>query len=176
MNHELWLERFREHLEIRGRAARTVQTYQDVVKPFLEFLESAGLGSLSDLTGDLLEEYRVHLYSRRHRGRPLARATHASNMSGLKAFVGFLNRAGYLAVDLATSLELPHVPRSVPRVILTETEVRQLLERQDLDSALGVRNRALLEMLYGTALRNAELIGLKLPEVDFEGRMVRVER
>lgn len=176
MNHELWQARFREHLEIRGRAARTVRSYQDILKPFLTFLEAAGLSSLSELTAELLEAYRVELFSRRHRGRALSRAYQVTNLAGIKAFLGFLARAGHLAVDLSTALELPRVPRSLPKVILTEAEVRQLLERQDLTSALGVRNRALLEVLYGTALRNAEVLGLQLTQVDLEARLVRVER
>lgn len=176
MNRLLWEERFGAYLGVRGRSPETVRTYRRVLRPFLEFIEAYGLSSLSDLTPDLLEEYRVHLFSRRFRGRPLSRSYQVLNLAGVKAFLAFLHHAGYLPLDLGARLELPATPRNVPRAILTEAEVRMLLECQDLETPFGVRNRAILELLYGTAMRNMELVQLKLYELDLVSGLVRIER
>lgn len=164
---ERWKARFAEYLRPR-RSPETVETYLHSLTGFFAFADSLGLTRWSELTSDHLEAYRGHLMAFRSRGKPLARATQNLRLTGLKAFLKWLHRARYLPVNLAVELDLLRLPRRVPGV-LSEAEIERLLRAVDLSNPLGVRDRAVLEVLYGTALRNGELCRLELGQLDWQG-------
>ena len=170
-----WQERFREHLLVRQWSPRTIATYVSELKPLLAFLQTQGLASLASLTRDHLEAYRTRLYYERFRGKALALSTQRVRFGAVKQFVRFLTRQNLLLLDVAAQLELPKAPRGLPRVLLTESETRQLLEAPDLTQALGVRDRTILEVLYGTGIRNSELGQLTLDQVDLERQVLRID-
>jgi integrase/recombinase XerD len=171
----LWQERFRDHLEVRGRSLDTVSTYLMGVRPFLRFLEERGVASLGEVTRELVETYRTELFYRRYRGRPLSLATQQARLAGVKAFFRFLARRGFVLVDVASGLELPRKQRPLPTV-LTEAEVQCLLDAPNPATLLGVRDRTLLEVLYGTGVRNGELCALTLDACDLAVPALRILR
>lgn len=172
----LWKERFGAHMRLCGRAARTTANYVAELPPFFAFLDTQGVESLANLTRGQVESYRTHLYYRRWRDKSLTLATQAKRLAAVKAFLRFLVKAGYLLVNPAAELELPHVPRPLPRANLSEREVLRLLAAVDTTEPLGLRDRAILELLYGTGIRNTELCELRLDEVDLEHREVCVRK
>lgn len=172
----LWRERFGEHLALRGFSPLTVKSYTGELKPFFAFLDGEGVEHLAELTGGHLEGYRAHLFYLRWRGKSLSLATQALRLGAVKRFARFLARAGFHLVDVGAAVELPLKARTLPRVVLTEAETEQLMEAPDVCTPLGLRDRAALELLYGTALRNAELCGLELGHLDLARRAVHVVR
>jgi len=173
-NVALWQQRFRDYMAIRAWSQRTIDSYAREVRPFLEFLDVCGIDSVSGITRDVIEGYRTLLFEVRRHERPLSVGTQAVRLGAVKAFVRFLWRERYLLIDTGAGVELPRVPRTLPRVILSEAEVRQLLETPSLDRPLAYRDRAILELLYSSALRNSELCALDLDAVDLERCEVRV--
>ncbi len=171
-----WKGRFADHLRLCGRAARTADTYVSELAPFFGFLDGQGLKSLTNLTRGQVESYRTHLFYRRWRDKSLTLATQARRLAGVKAFLSFLVKAGYLLVNPAAELELPRVPRPLPRANLSERDVVRLLAAVDTTEPLGLRDRAILELLYGTGIRNNELCEMRLNEVDLEHREVCVRK
>ncbi|MCE7874380.1 site-specific tyrosine recombinase XerD [bacterium CPR1] len=171
----LWEERFRDHLEVRGRSADTVTTYLMGVRPFLRFLEERGVASLGAVTRELVETYRTELFYLRYRGRPLSLSTQQARLAGVKAFFRFLARRGFVLVDVASGLELPRCKAGLPTV-LTEAEMQRLLDVPDPATLLGVRDRTLLEVLYGTGIRNGELCALTLDACDLAVPALRILR
>ncbi len=172
MHVERWKARFREYMELRNWSLRTADTYCRALGPFFDFLVAQGVESLGEITRALVEAYRVELYytvnrgpDRSRQGQSLTLRTQASRLSAVKAFLRFLHRQGYLLVDPGASVEQPKLPSLLP-LILSEDEVLRLLEGVDTALPLGLRDRAILELLYGTALRNSELTHLKLSRVD----------
>lgn len=176
MNLALWKTRFAEYLQVRQFSPRTVQTYAAELKPFFEFLEELAVPDLASVTRDVIEEYRTRLYYARHRGKKLCASTQALRLGAIKAFTRFLDRERFLLVDPGASVELPRAPRPSPPLLLSEDEVQLLLEAPDTRTRLGLRDRAILELLYGTGLRNTELRLLKLDELDLARREVRLLR
>lgn len=172
----LWRERFGEHLAMRGLSPCTVKIYTAELKPLFAFLETQGVEHVAELTSGHLEGYRSHLFYLRWRGKSLSLATQGLRLAAVKRFARFLCRAGFHLVDVGVSLELPMRPRNLPRVILSEDETVRLVEAPDVSTPLGLRDRAALELLYGTALRNAELRALELGHLDFGRRSVHIVR
>ena len=92
-----------------------------------------------------------------------------------EVFFKFLVREGYLMANPAALLELPKVHKALP-VVLSEAEMLQILEVPNVRTRAGIRDRALLELLYGTAARNQELISIKLGELDLNQRLLRLPK
>ena len=174
-NVDLWRNRFVEYMAMRGWSQRTQQSYGHQVRPFLDFVDACGVTALSGITHDVVEGYRGHLFGRQQRdGRPLMLKTQSVALSAVKAFLRFLWREHFILMDPGAGVDLPRVPKRLPRQILSEAEVRQLLEAVPLEPPLGMRNRAILELLYGTAMRATELCLLTLDSMDFKRREVRI--
>jgi site-specific recombinase XerD len=160
------LAAFDEELAVLGRSPRT---------------RSAYLGDLLRLDADLpsgLPWDRVEIqHLRSHLARRLAagvdRRTQARSLSAMRTFFRFLRRSGRIASDPCAALRSPKLGRRLPHV-LSVAEVASGLERPPADGALGLRDRALLELLYGAGLRVSEVAGLGRHELDLERREVRV--
>lgn len=174
MDARLWCDRFEQYLRLRNYSQRTVQAYCGEVRALLPFLQERGVRSLADLSASHLEEYRLHLYYLRRKGKPLTLTTQCCRLGAVRHFVRFLVRQDYLLSDVAAHLDLPRRARTLPRDLLSERETLQLLETPACDTPLAIRDRAMLEALYATGLRNSELIGLQLEEWDAEHHCFRL--
>jgi integrase/recombinase XerC len=106
-------------------------------------------------------------------GRSYAPSTVARSLASLRSFFRFLRRQGIVSGDPAAGLRNPKQPRRLPRLLRAE-EVIRVLEAVPLDAPPGVRDRAMLEILYGGGLRVSELVGLNLEDLDLDEELVRV--
>jgi integrase/recombinase XerD len=144
------------------------------VGAFLDWLAARGL-ELKEVQARDLHAYQSHLYAfRRKNGRPYAAAYQATRLVVLKHLFRFLYRRQHALSDPAAELEPPRTEKRLPRTILTWHEVRKLLEAPDSKSPRGLRDRAMLETLYGTGIRVSELGQLTPYDVDTEERRLRV--
>ena len=166
----LWESRFLEYLELRNFSRRTIEGYRYELQRFLAFLSDRGIVSLGQMNRELIDDYRCHLFNLERQGKGLTWSTQASRLSGVKAFLRFLVREQFILVDLAAGIPLPKVPSTLPHVLLSEAEVDQLLSAPDTSDVLGIRDRAVMEVLYSTAIRNSELRDLVLGDVHLERR------
>ena len=177
METEVWRERFRDWLTVRYASPDTVRNYLAGLVPFFEFIQGLGLASWTQATRDIIEEYRGRLFYRKHSktGKALSVGTHVARLMAVKIFFRFLVREGFLMANPTAQLELPRRKTPLPEV-LSEFEVVRLLEFPDTMTLSGIRDRALLELLYGTALRNSEVCSLTLDQVDLERHQVRLQK
>ncbi|MFZ0427642.1 MAG: site-specific tyrosine recombinase XerD [Acidobacteriota bacterium] len=160
-------ERFISYLRVeRGLAANTIEAYRRDVREFLEFLARQRLAPDEVGHAELLR-YLQELYQRLS-PRSVARKT-----ASVRSFYRFLLLDGYLVNDPTESLETPRTLHSLPRY-LTQDEVEQLLQLPDTTTAHGLRDRAMLEVLYATGLRVSELVRMQIENVNFEIGFVRV--
>ena len=177
MDLRLWQARFREYQQIiRSWSPDTIDGYTRELKPFFEFLQArAGWNGLAGLTREILDEYRIHLFYAQHRGQLLSRGSQNARFSAVKAFARFLFRENYLLTDITAMLENSTRVKPLPRVILSERETVRLLEAPDPNTPLGLRDRAAMEIFYGTAIRNSELRRLRLEHIDFDRKVLIIE-
>ena len=158
---------FLTHVRVeKGLSANTVSAYRRDLLKFQEFalrrklsLEQAGRDDLVDFLAGL---YRLKLESR----------TVARHLVTLRNFFRFAQSQDYIATDPSANLESPKIRRSLPGYLRLE-EVEHLLEQPDARTPLGLRDRAMLEVLYSTGLRVSELIGLRILDLDSKVGCVR---
>lgn len=149
----------------RGFSNGYLEVSQHVLRHFFRFL---GDTSLEEVTLRELREYLVLIKSYRY-----SPATVSQRVYVLKAFFKFLLMEGHIRSLPTEFLEAPKRPQKLPRV-LTEEQVVRLLDSPSQDTLTGVKDSGVLELLYACGLRVGELIGLKIFDVDFEEKQIRV--
>jgi len=164
----------------RGLARGTVAYRRVYLAQLVAWLGGRGITSAPLVTSRVLEEYLAHLKGRvtdhnRKEPSPLSVKTLAAEASVLRSFFSWLARRHVVLFDPAVGLVLGDRTAPLPKTVLTETEVQMLLAAPGRD-ALGLRDRAILETLYSTALRRAELCTLDLYDLDVAGEIVRVRQ
>ncbi|MBL3686743.1 tyrosine recombinase XerC [Leucobacter zeae] len=155
-----------------GYSEHTVRAYARDLQDFAAYAERQGLGRVADCD---LEAMRGWLWERQQRG--LAPSTLARNVATLKSFGAWLERTGIAPGNPASRLRSPKAPRDLPRV-LGDEQIRRVLERAEFRAESGdpdaLRDHAVLELLYASALRVSELCSLPLHGFDRRERTVRV--
>jgi integrase/recombinase XerD len=167
-------EFFLNHLKLRGFRPRTIETYRGKLNQFLDYL-AAKEKKISELTTADLEDYRAAIYYREYRGKPLSLGTQCLQLFVLRVFFKFLAAENLILINPAATLEIPRCPRDLPRTILSAREAAKILESIDTETPLGLRDRAIIEVLYSTGIRVTELINLTLADINFEHGLLRVE-
>jgi len=163
-----------------GQSPATVRAYGTDVAAFAQWAERGGAEGPDVVDRLLLRRYLAYLGTRRY-----ARATLARKAAALRCYFAWQRRRGALVVDPARRLAAPGGGSRLPRV-LDRTELDTMLDRpsprggdpdggsDDLHDALSLRDDAVLELLYGSGLRVAELCGLDVGDVDVRGLTVTV--
>jgi site-specific recombinase XerD len=149
---------FLRDLEVRGASAATRRSYASDLQHLLEWLAER------DQTVADLGRRQVRAFSAELGRRGYAPATLARKLSTLRGFTRHLTEAGVLAADPARSLPGPRRRRRLPRV-LSLSEVDTLVSASDGADPLALRDRVVLELLYGCGLRSMELVALRLGDV-----------
>ena len=157
----LWLE--------DGLARNTLESYRRDLDKFAAWLRAHRDCGLLAATAADIQGFLAHLV-----GQEKARPTSTSRaISSLKRLYRYLLRQNQVKVDPTLLVATPKLPRALPKS-LSETDVEQLLAAPDVQSPLGLRDRAMLEVLYASGLRVSELVGLKLAQVSMNEGVVRV--
>jgi integrase/recombinase XerD len=156
----LWLE--------QGLARNTLASYRSDLMQFSVWLGKHGDKTLTQ--GDSAD-IQSYLAQRIARDRAKPRST-ARLLSSLKRFYQYSVREGKIAGDPTLRIAAPKLPRSLPQS-LSETDVESLLAAPQLHTPLGLRDRAMLEMLYASGLRVSELVGLKVVQVSLDTAVVK---
>jgi integrase/recombinase XerC len=161
---------FLRHLTLeRNVSPHTVRAYGEDLE---QFLAHARLEQGRDPTPAEVDHLLIRSFLARLHERGLKKSSAARKLAGLRTFFRWLCREGVLEKNPARALLSPRTERRIPSH-LEEAEVVTLLEMPG-DGVEAVRGRAILELLYGTGLRCAELVGLDVDEVDLDARMLRV--
>jgi integrase/recombinase XerD len=150
-----------------GLSVLTTRHRQRAIRRFLLWAEERGLSDPREITLPILERYQRHLYHyRKTNGEPLSFSSQYTELAPLKAFFAWLTRNHVILYNPASELQLPKVVRNLARYILSPEEVERILSVPDTSTLLGLRDRAILEVLYSSAIRRFELRRLTIYDVD----------
>ncbi|MFO7840933.1 MAG: site-specific tyrosine recombinase XerD [Fidelibacterota bacterium] len=152
----------------RQLSPNTVSCYRTDIKRYLEYLKEI------DITHpDAIDTETVITYLGELRELPLAASSLARNLSAIRMFHAFMVNEGYVKKDITENIDSPKLPKRLPK-ILDIQDIEEILECIDTETDGGVRDRAMLELLYGSGLRISELLDLRLPSLLLEEGWVRV--
>jgi integrase/recombinase XerD len=164
------LDRFADSLWLNdGLARNTIESYRRDVAQLAHWLTQTQRSGLLAAGSAELHRHLAWQVEQKH-AKP---RTTSRLVSSLKRFFQFALREGLRKDDPAADLESPKLPRTLPKS-LSEAEVESLLEAPNVDTAQGLRDRAMLETLYASGLRVSELVGLKTVQVSLDMGVVRV--
>lgn len=144
----------------RDLSPHTLKAYRADLKRFVEHCRRASCARIADVDRSLLRAYLAGLTHRGYKRRTIAR-----KLSAVRSLFAWAVRTGRIPADPTVELMAPKLDRPLPRVLKAD-EAARLCELPPTDEPVGTRDRAILEILYGSGLRVAELCGLDLPDVD----------
>ncbi len=157
------LDEFFNHLKVeRGLAANTLDAYGRDLAKFAQFLEEAGVTRVDEVEQAHIVEFLVSLQEAGLSTRSVAR-----HLVSVRMFLKYQDRMGRIEANPSAQVASPKLWRKLPEVLTTE-EVETLLSQPNQDTPTGLRDAAMLEVLYATGLRISELVSLKLQDINLE--------
>lgn len=152
----------------KGLAENTRLSYENDLKNYAEFLLSQNINSFSESNEKIVANF-LNLLS----DMGLSAASRSRYLSSIRSLHKFLINSGKTSYDFTDLLELPKIRRSLPE-ILTIDEINAMLNAVNTSTYVGIRDRAIMEVLYACGLRVSELINLEINQILFDAEILRV--
>lgn len=152
----------------KNASPHTITSYQRDLRQFQAFLQEKKLG-LEDVDNVVIRSFMATLY-----GKQEKKSTIARKLAAIRSFFQFCIRRKWLSDNPAKVVSTPKQERSVPS-FLSEEEMADFLDLPASTKPLSLRDKAILELLYATGLRVSELVGLNLPDINYDERLIRVK-
>jgi len=170
-----YLRAFLEWGEVTGLSQDTIRRRQAALRRFIHWCDGRGLSCPTDVTKPILERYQRHLYYyRKSDGQALTHGSQCGMLTPLKAFFKWLARENHILYNPASELELPKKLRRLPKTILSLDELETIFSQADIQTDEGLRDRAIMELLYSTGMRRMELVKLTIYDLDVPRRIVMI--
>lgn len=162
------VDTFLLHLKVeRGLAKNTLESYRRDLNKFKNYLNRNGITTFQEVNRGLIMSFMEELHNQRR-----AAATISRNLAAIRSFYNFLVGDNLVSANPAAELDTPKIPKRLPNV-LTEAQVVTLMEQPSPNNAAGMRDKAMLELLYATGIRVSELVDLNLRDVNLEMGFLR---
>ncbi len=150
-----------------GLSEQTANIRRAALDYFIRWCDERSIREPHEITRAVLERYQRYLFHYRKKGgEPLAFSTQVTRLNPLKAFCKWLARERHTAHNPASELVMPKLPRRLPQYVLTVEEVERVMAEPDCTTPGGLRDRAMLELLYSTGVRRMELAKLKVHDLN----------
>jgi integrase/recombinase XerD len=160
-----YLLRYLEAMQVRNYSEQTLRRRESDIRRFVGWCDARSLDRPQDVTKPILEGYQKHLYYyRQSHGEALSSNTRNRYICSIKQFFKWLTQENHLLYNPASELMVPQHTPSLP-VVLTQEEITQWIEQVDITTPYGIRDRAILEVLYSTGIRRSELCHLQLQDI-----------
>lgn len=153
--------------DIRHKSLNTVESYKRDVTQYISYLDGTGVTDISSTTKTTILSYLLYLQKE---GR--ASSTVSRTLASLRSYYLFMMQNGVVKSNPTSNLEAPHVGKKIPKILSGE-EVELLLEQPKNCDNKGIRDKAMLELLYATGIRVSELINLDVSDVNVPMSFVR---
>ena len=152
---------------VRHKSMNTVESYKRDVTQYITYLNESGIQDATLATKTTVLSYLLALQKK---GK--ATSTVSRTLASLRSFYLFMMQNGRVSSNPTSNLEAPHVEKKAPQ-ILAGDEVERLLEQPDTSDNKGVRDKAMLELLYATGIRVSELINLDITDINIPMSFIR---
>lgn len=175
---ELLQSQYLAWMRMQNFSPRTVEAWEKNIGRFNQWCADRGVACVGEVTDELLAAYRRWLFHYRNpkTQRPLKFTTQASYLIAVRRWFRWLAQEKFLPAPVGEKLELPKEEHRLPLDVLTASEVESVLNETDVTTPLGLRDRAILETFYSTAIRCGELVDLEVYDLEPERRSLIVRR
>ncbi len=161
------MQRYLTYLGVKGQSQHTVGSSKASLTRFIRWCEERSLARPSQIDRPTVERFQQSLhFHRKKNGEPLSARSQQFLLIPLRQWFSWMVKQGHLPYSPAADLDLPKVPRKLPKAVLSVKEAEAVLEMPDLSTAEGLRDRAILETFYSTGIRRTELTRLSIQDVD----------
>ena len=156
-------------MAIKNYSDKTINGREFFLFWFLEWCGQRGLIRPSEITKPILERFQRYLFHyRKKNGDPLTFRSQYNRLVAIRAWFKWLAKQNHILYNPASEIELPKLEKRLPKAVLSEGEAENVLNQPDVNEPMGLRDRAILEVLYSTGIRRLELINLLVQDVDQE--------
>jgi len=163
-------------LEVRGFSPYTLRGLEHNLYLFLVWCEERAIARANDITRPMILRYQRWVFHyRQPSGKPLGVRAQQHRLHAVIGLFRWLTRENYLLYNPATEIELPKGEKRLPKNILSIEQAERVLQQPNIEELVGLRDRAVLEVLYSTGLRRMELCNLGVFDVDCERETLRVQ-
>jgi integrase/recombinase XerD len=169
------LLKFVEYMKVNSFSERTVTGYSQNIRYFLNYLREIGIKNIIEVDRKVLADYQSRVYLETYKGKPLTAGTRQHRLSCIRTFYRYMLKSGLVIYDPSSYMDLPKNPDELPRNILSKKEVGMVLSKPDLETPIGIRDRAIMEMFYSTGVRTTELCNITLNDVDLRNGELKVK-
>ena len=170
-----FLEEYSLWMQTQNFSSDTVNTRRSCICYFIDWCRDRAMENPVEITRSILERYQRTLYHyRKSNGEPLTFRTQNTRLRSIKGWFRWMARQNYILHNPASELILPRLENRLPKYILSANEAEIVIQQPDITTAAGLRDRAILETFYSTAMRRMEVANLKLYDLDAERGTVMV--
>ncbi len=163
------VQEYLKWMAIKNYSDKTINGREFFLFWFLEWCGQRGLIRPSEITKPILERFQRYLFHyRKKNGDPLTFRSQYNRLVAIRAWFKWLAKQNHILYNPASEIELPKLEKRLPKAVLSEGEAENVLNQPDVGEAMGLRDRAILEVLYSTGIRRLELINLLVQDVDQE--------
>ena len=156
-------------MQIKNFSENTIETREFFLFWFIEWCGQRNLIRPSEITKPIIERFQRYMFHyRKANGEPLSFRGQANRLSAIRSWFKWLARENHILYNPASDIELPKIENRLPRAILTESEAENVLSQPDVNEPMGLRDRAILEVLYSTGIRRLEVTRLTVQDLDVE--------
>ncbi len=169
------VDEYLAHLAVeRGLSPNTLAAYRRDLARYVAYLGARGVTAVADITSTDVTQYVAALREGADGGTPLSVSSTARSVASVRGWHRFVAAEAATDIDPAADVHAPALGRRLPRAIATDEVAAILTAAEKADDAAGIRDWALLELLYSTGARITEAVSLDVDDIDLETRSVRL--
>jgi site-specific recombinase XerD len=178
---QLLAAKFEEWLKAINFSKQSIENYCGDLQRFISWIEeNTNCKTVIAINPQHLQQYQIALYNteiqvKEGKTKRLTPGTQLRKLAAIRKFFSWLVLTNQIAYNPAASLQLPKKAKSIPSTLLTKAEVKRLIEATTTQTAVDCRDRAIIELLYATGIRRAELLNLSLYDLDLEGATLSIK-
>ena len=171
------LEVFLRERRLRGLSPYTLKSNKYSLARFIKWCYDRDLKKAEEISRPILDIWRRWLYAYKTKeNKSLSVGVQRGFLKDVRLFFKWMSKKRLLVYNPAADLELPRLPKTLPKDILSEREVELIFRQTDINDPLGLRDRAILETFYSTGISRRELSNLNVKDIDFDAGIVRINQ
>jgi len=166
---EKYLSDFKKYIDCqRGYSINTIINYENDIKEFLEFLNKENIENIKNVNYSLVRFYLMDLYDKKFSRNSVSR-----KLSSLRSFFKYLHKENIVEANPFSLVSSPKKEKKLPKFLYND-DIEKVFDVPNLNLPLGQRDMLILEILYDTGIRVSELVNIKLKDIDFDNKSIRI--